>query len=524
MDLLPSNDTPSSPMTDHIDEMTSTIFRGLAASPGHARGTVFRWNAPVRVAIAAETEPRAALRDAFRLADERLEQARATADATLAPLLEAQRLMLDDADFRDGSFTLVEAGADPAVAVMTVADQLAAMLERADSAYFRERAIDVRALGTLVAGVLRGDPVREVPRGAVVVAEALAPLDTAHLIDAGVAAFVTVQGGATCHAAIIARAWGIPAIVGAPAVVLEIANDTPVWVDGQAGTVTTFPTEETAPNLATLPIASIERRVPIYANIGNLTEAARAVELGAEGIGLLRTEFLFQDRALPPDEDEQTACYSAILRQLAGRPVIIRTLDIGADKPAPYLPLPAEANPQLGLRGIRLCLQHRDLFHAQLRALLRASTVGPLKIMLPMVTHEAEMREVRAWIEEMAGDLRIAAPPLGAMIEVPMAAISAVELAAVCDFFSLGTNDLLQFLLAADRQQAEVSYLYASEYPAVWRLLGSVIDAAHAAGISVSVCGEWGSDPEKLPRVIALGIDTVSVAVGVLPRVRAMFR
>lgn len=497
---------------------------GLAGAPGKAVGPVYRWEAATATTAALDGAPTEMLQAALAAAEARLQQAIAGADATLAPLLEAQQLMLGDPEFRDAALALVASGTHPRDAVRTVAEGMAAVLEAADSAYFRERAIDVRAVGTLVLEALDGTARRQVPAGAVVVALELAPLDTAELVDAGIAGLITVHGGPTCHAAIIARAWNVPAVVGAPEAVLAVPAGTPVLVDGLQGHVILEPTpEEAAHEAASAPAIHLERRVPVYANIGSAAEAARAMEASAEGVGLLRTEFLFQGRTDAPSEDEQVAQYTAILRAMAGRPVIIRTLDIGADKPAPFLPMPAEANPQLGLRGVRLCLRESALFRTQLRALLRAATEGPCKIMLPMVTSVEEVCAVRALLEELAAELRLPIPPLGAMIEVPMAALAAPELAAVCDFFSLGTNDLMQFLLAADRQHAGVGYLHAADHPAVWRLLAQVVDAAHTAKIPVGVCGEWGADPDKLARLLSLGIDSVSVSVGALARVQGLF-
>jgi phosphoenolpyruvate-protein kinase (PTS system EI component) len=335
---------------------------------------------------------------------------------------------------------------------------------------------------------------------------------------------VAVCGGPTCHAAIIARAWGIPTVVGAPAEVMEIAEGTPMLIDGNAGVIITHPTsDDLAANAEiTAPPIILSRRIPVYANVGSLAEVDRAVKAGADGIGLLRTEFLFQGRLMAPSEDAQAAEYAEILRRMHGRPVIIRTLDIGADKPVAFLPTPAEPNPQLGLRGIRLSLHERELFTTQLRALVRASAHGELKIMLPMVTTVEEMREARELLDEAATQVGLPAPPLGAMIEVPMAALSAGDLARVCDFFSLGTNDLMQFLLAADRQHAGVGYLHAAEHPAVWALLGHVIAAAHTANIPAGICGEWGADVAKLRQLVELAIDSVSVSVGSLSRVRAL--
>jgi len=505
---------------------TKEIFRGHAAGPGRVAGAAFHWrgvSVGLTVAIDQAIPPAERLERAFAAADDVMAARIAVADDTLRPLLEVQRLMLDDPELREGARAMTASGMDPADVVKTVAAQLARVLEGAGTEYFRDRAIDVRAVGKLLAEILAGSDATAVPRGAVVLAEELAPLDTSQLSEAGVAAMVAVCGGPTCHAAIIARAWGTPAVVGAPPEILRIPDGTPVLIDGDAGLIIVNPTpEDLTVAVQSAPTATLSRRIPVYANVGSVAEVERALEHGAEGIGLLRTEFLFQGRKAAPSEDEQAAEYAEILQKMGGRPVIIRTLDIGADKPAAFLTMHPEPNPQLGLRGVRLSLHERELFTMQLRALLRASTAGTLKIMLPMVTMVGEVREARALLKAMAAELRVSVPPLGVMIEVPMAALAAEELAGACDFFSLGTNDLMQFLLAADRQHAGVGYLHAAEHPAVWNLLGAVIDAAHAAGIPVGVCGEWGAGAETLARLIALGIDSTSVTVGALERVRMM--
>jgi len=512
-------------MADQIT--TKEIFRGHAAGPGRVAGAAFHWRgASVGLTVAIDPSIPAAerLERAFAAADDVITARIAVADDTLRPLLEVQRLMLDDPELREGAAALVHAGTGPAQAVKTVAVQLAQVLEGAGTEYFRDRAIDVRAVGKMLAEILTGSDATAVPRGAVVLAEELAPLDTAQLSEAGVAAMVAVCGGPTCHAAIIARAWGTPAVVGAPPEILRIPDGTPMLIDGDAGLIIVNPTLEDLAEKSADPTRNITllRRIPIYANVGSAMEVERALDAGAEGIGLLRTEFLFQGRATAPSEDEQAAEYTEILQKMSGRPVIIRTMDIGADKPVAFLRQSKEPNPQLGLRGVRLSLHERELFTTQLRALLRASTAGTLKIMLPMVTTADEVREVRGLLEQMAIELSVPVPPLGAMIEVPMAALAADELAQACDFFSLGTNDLMQFLLAADRQHAGVGYLHAADHPAVWSLLGHVITVAHAAGIPVGVCGEWGADPVKLAKLLELGIDSTSIAVGALGRVRAM--
>lgn len=513
-------------MTDDQTTPVPRVITGHSGAPGYAVGPAHHWgdDQARRVSTAPSDDPSAQLAAAITAADAHLHAAIATADATAEPLLTAQRLMLDDPELREGALALVQAGIDPREAIVTVAAQLAALLEASESTYFRERAIDVRAAGDLVARMLSGATARNLPpAGAVVIAEELGPLDTAELAGAGIAALVTRRGGSTCHTAIMARAWGIPAVVGA-AEARAIPFGAPVLVDGNSGRVIAHPTpaEVAACAPSTAPVVHLARRIPIYANVGSLAEATRAATLGAEGIGLLRTEFLFLDRTVPPSEEKQTEQYAAILRAMSDRPVTIRTLDIGADKPVPFLPIEPEPNPQLGLRGIRLCLQHREVFRTQLRALLRASDAGQLRIMLPMVTTVDEVREARALLADAATDLGRPLPPLGIMIEVPAAALAASELAAVSDFFSLGTNDLLQFLLAADRQHAGVGYLYTADHPGVWRLLETVVAAAHAAGIPVSLCGEWAADPTKLPRLVALGLDALSVSPAALARVQAM--
>ena len=498
------------------------ILRGLPGAGRRASGTAFHWrNEAIGDTAGVFGDPVTALLAAFTAADVCLAAAIARADATLAPLLEAQRLMLGDPELRDEALARVRTGTPPATAVSAVAGELASVLEGAESVYFRERAIDIRAVGTLVAERLRAEEQPVIPVGAVVLAEELSPLDTARLAEAGIAALVTLRGGPTCHAAIIARAWGIPAVVGAPAELRDIPDGLPLLVDGDAGIVVLDPTpEEIAETHADAPVAQLARCLPVYANIGSPAEVARALADGAAGIGLLRTEFLFLHRTAPPSEDEQAELYAGILQEMHGRPVIIRVLDIGADKPAPFLPLPHEENPQLGLRGVRLLLRERALLRTQLRALLRAAPAGDLRIMLPMITMAAEMRVCRALLAEIGEELELPLPPLGAMIEVPMAALAAEELAAVSDFFSIGTNDLLQFLLAADRGHAGVGYLHAADHPAVWGLLAHVISAAHAAGIPAGICGEWGADAAKLARLADLGIDSVSVSPAALPRVR----
>jgi phosphocarrier protein FPr len=271
-------------------------------------------------------------------------------------------------------------------------------------------------------------------------------------------------------------------------------------------------------------ITSDGHRVEIAANIGGVADALRAAESGAEGVGLLRTEFLFLDRADAPTEDQQFEVYRDIVQALDGRPVIVRTLDIGGDKPLPYLDLPAEENPFLGERGIRLCLAHPDLLRQQLRAILRAAAFGPLRIMFPMIADIDELRAARAMVEQIRAELHAPAVDVGIMVEVPSAALMADVLAHEVDFFSIGTNDLTQYALAMDRTHPNLATKADGLHPAVLRLIQRTVDGAHAAGKWVGVCGELGSDPQAVPILIGLGVDELSISVPAIPTVKAQIR
>jgi phosphocarrier protein FPr len=335
---------------------------------------------------------------------------------------------------------------------------------------------------------------------------------------------------------------GIPAVVSAGPEVLEIANQTLVIVNGDNGTIVVEPDEatrsqaesaihisrrqrEAAEKLATKPaITKDGHRVEIAANIGGLEEARKAAESGAEGVGLLRTEFLFLEREQEPTEQEQFEVYRDIVKVLQGRPVILRTLDIGGDKPLPYLPMASEQNPFLGERGIRLCINKPELLTNQLRAILRSADFGPLRIMFPMVTDLSEFEKIRTIVETVRSELSAPEVELGIMIEVPSAALTAGALAPVVDFFSIGTNDLTQYTLAIDRMHSKLAHRLDGLHPAVLCLIDRVVQAAAKYGKWVGVCGELASDMQAIPLLVGLGVHELSVTVPAVAGVKAKVR
>jgi phosphocarrier protein FPr len=376
----------------------------------------------------------------------------------------------------------------------------------------------------------------------VVIARELTPSDTA-TFDAGrVLGLGLTTGGPTSHVAILARALGLPAIVGAEELLLALAEGTPVILNGSDGTLTPNPAPDASAQAeraqrqwldrrraaqaqATMPAVTLDgHRVEVTANAGSVADAAEAVKVGAEGIGLLRTEFLFLERATAPSEAEQYEVYHAIAQTMGNRPVIIRTLDIGGDKPLPYIQLEPEMNPFLGERGLRLCLNRPALFREQLRAILRAAPSGDLRLMFPMVSEITELRQARAIVEELRREL--AAPPvqIGIMVEVPSAALLAEKLAPEIDFFSIGTNDLTQYTLAIDRAHPALAAKHDGLHPAVLRLIAQTIEAAHRYGKRADLCGELGSDEAAVPILVGLGIDELSVSLPAVPTVKALIR
>jgi phosphotransferase system enzyme I (PtsI) len=433
-------------------------------------------------------------------------------------------------------------------------DDIAGVFDRMEDEYLRERRSDVEFVFERVLRSLLGretGPLQP-PPDAIVVAYDLSPADTAQLHKAAVAGLITDAGGKTSHTAIIARAHEIPAVVGLETITEVVETDDLLLIDGGSGIVIVNPTAVTVAEfrdeqrrqvaagarlhaMRDLPsCTSCGTEIALLCNIDGHDELDDALDYGAMGVGLYRTEYLFMGQAEPPDEERHYQTARLVLEKLAGRPATIRTFDLGADKLAPFLEEAAleEANPALGLRSIRLCLSTlgRPLFRAQLRGLLRASVHGPLKIMFPMISGVAELRATKAMVDEVMIELKQGGVAfdeqvkLGIMIEMPSAALTADFLAEECDFFSIGTNDLIQYTMAVDRVNEFVSYLYEPLHPALMRLIGEVANAAAGPKISVTVCGEMAGEPMMAPVLIGLGIRELSMSAVSVPEVKAIVR
>ena len=465
-----------------------------------------------------------------------------------AAILDGQVEMLNDPVLRAQIDEAIDAGAVAEAAVDSVCTMYAGVFDGLDDELMRQRAADVRDLCARLLGLLLGRaPVDlgALPAGTVLAARELTPSMTVGLDSAHAAAIVTETGGPASHAAILARALELPAVLSVPGLMDAVQDGMAAAVDGGAGEVALAPDEAAeaayrAKRAAWLrekdalkayragPTLDADgRQVKLYANIGRPDEAAAAAAAGAEGVGLLRTEFLFMDRLCAPGEDEQCAAYCRAAQAFGAREVIVRTLDAGGDKPVDYLHMPKEENPFLGQRAIRYCLDEPALFKTQLRALLRAAARHPgLRIMLPMVTCLDEVRAARALLKACAEELdaegvpHAADVPLGVMIETPSAALIADLLAREADFFSIGTNDLTQYVMAADRGNAQVQRLYTPLQPGVLRCIRGVIEAGRAARIPVGMCGEAAADPRMIPLLLHFGLDEFSVNAASIPATR----
>ncbi|GAC1029495.1 phosphoenolpyruvate--protein phosphotransferase [Pseudomonas sp. No.21] len=451
--------------------------------------------------------------------------------------------MLADPALGDEVEARLQRGESAAAAWAGVIGTAAAQQESLQDALLAERAADLRDVGRRVLAKLCGvEEQAEPERPYVLVLDEMAPSDVARLDRTRVAGILTARGGATSHSAIVARALGIPALVGAGAGVLALEPGTPLLLDGGRGRLVV------APEQALLERARAEHQdrerllreaeahklepartrdghsVEVCANLGDAAGAVAAVEQGAEGVGLLRTEFIFMAHSQAPDLATQEADYRKVFDALDGRPLVARTLDVGGDKPLPYWPIAHEENPFLGLRGVRLTLQRPKVMETQLRALLRASEGRPLRIMFPMVGSVAEWRQARDMALRLAEEIPQADLQLGIMVEVPSAALLAPVLAREVDFFSIGTNDLTQYALAIDRGHPTLSAQADGLHPAVLQLIELTVRAAHARGKWVGVCGELAADPLAVPLLVGLGVDELSVAARSVPEVKARIR
>lgn len=523
------------------------MFEGVNASDGIGIGVAQVAIAPdlsfVPVKIddpEAEKARFVAARDKFVAATEaQIERMKANGLEKEAGIMTAHIEFGTDDGIKDMVFGSIDSGVCAEQAVTEAYDMYYNMFSAMEDELFRERAADVADVKIGLLADLLGKEVVDLsslPENSIVVVEELTPSMTADIDKENVAAIVTETGGRTSHAAIICRALEIPAVLSVPEATKNIKAGSLCIVDGAKGTVLCDPTDdelttyrEAARKLAEEK-AALEafRGVPtktadgiekiLVANIGNPSDANAAVEHDAEGVGLFRSEFLFMDAQELPSEEEQFAAYQKVALRMKDQPVIIRTLDVGGDKEIPYMDLPKEENPFLGYRAIRYCLNNPEEYKVQLRALLRASAFGDVKIMVPLVTCIDEIRKVKALVEECKKELDergIKYNPdieVGTMVETPAAAQIADILAAECDFFSIGTNDLIGYTMCADRGQDKVAYLYNPYQPAVLRSLQRIIGEANKAGIMVGMCGEAAADPLFIPVLIGFGLDEFSVS------------
>ncbi|AKM18301.1 Phosphoenolpyruvate-protein phosphotransferase [Geobacillus sp. 12AMOR1] len=529
-------------------------IHGIAASSGIAIAKAYRLETPDLAAekrAVADVEAEVArLEAAVAKAKEELEAIKQHALEKLgedkAAIFAAHLLVLDDPELLNPIKEKIQTErVNAEYALDQTASFFISMFEAMDNEYMKERAADIRDVTKRVLAHLLGVTISNpslISEEVVIIAEDLTPSDTAQLNRQYVKGFATDIGGRTSHSAIMARSLEIPAVVGTKTVTAEVKNGDIVIVDGLDGQVIINPSPELLAQYeqkraryeaqkaewaklvheATVTADGIH--VELAANIGTPDDVKGALANGAEGIGLYRTEFLYMGRSELPTEDEQFAAYKTVLEQMNGKPVVVRTLDIGGDKELPYLQLPKEMNPFLGFRAIRLCLEMQDMFRTQLRALLRASVYGNLKIMFPMIATLDEFRQAKAiLLEEKEALLRQGVAvadgiEVGMMVEIPAAAVMADQFAKEVDFFSIGTNDLIQYTMAADRMNERVAYLYQPYNPAILRLISHVIDAAHREGKWVGMCGEMAGDPIAIPILLALGLDEFSMsATSILP-------
>lgn len=535
-----------------LDSTVKDFIKALPGAPGIAIGPIFHFKqAAIKVekTFASESVEKNALQTAIEKAKAQLVNLREKMleqDAeSEAAIFDVHLELLDDVELLDNVLEKINQKQSAAQAWQATIDSRAAIIASVNDPLLAARAADIHDVGYRVLKILVG---AESNNGnypdypVIIVAEDMSPSDTASLDRDKVLGFCTARGGPTAHTAIIARALGLPAVVSAGDSILDLANDLTVIIDGTAGTLKVSPNKGEidgatrlqaehahrliqAQNTADEPaITSDGHQVEIAANIGGADDARQAIACGAEAVGLLRTEFLFLERTQPPTEEEQFLVYREIAEAMQSKPVIVRTLDVGGDKPLSYIPMEREANPFLGVRGLRLCLARPDIFREQIRAILRACHYGKLRIMFPMVADLTELVAAKAIVLEVCKEISCDSVDIGIMIEVPSAAIMADVLASHVDFFSIGTNDLTQYTMAMDRMHPQLATKSDGCHPAVLRLIDATVRAAHQAGKWVGVCGELGADPEAVPILIGLGVDELSVTVPAIPTVKAQVR
>lgn len=465
---------------------------------------------------------------------------------TNAAIFETHQMMLQDEDYSDSVKNIINTQhVNAEYAVGVTSDNYSNMFAVMEDDYMRERAMDVKDVSERVISILKGTDTENLQSKApvILVAEDLAPSETVQLDKENILAFVTRRGSVNSHTAILARTMGIPALIGTDISLEADFNGRQAVVDGNKGCLYVEPEEEFLEKMKKQRQEELEKKellkqlkgkesitldgkkIKLYANIGNIKDLALVLEHDAEGIGLFRSEFLYLEKENYPTEEEQFQVYKTVAETMAGKQVIIRTLDIGADKQCPYFQIEKEENPALGYRAIRICLTEPDVFKTQLRAIFRAGIYGSISVMYPMITSMKEMKQIQKIVEEVKSELeqqkmQYVIPKQGIMIETPAAVMISRELAEEVDFFSIGTNDLTQYTLAVDRQNPKLDSFYDAHHPAILRMIETVIKNAHEAGIWAGICGELAADLEVIPVFLKMGVDELSMSPSHVLQVR----